>query len=110
MDLSESTNSTIYELGLEEPFTIAWTIDIVDLRTFKIELEFNYPKLISLDGLDPDKLKFRLLKPDFFVGFDSQVPAKILPGQRNYYDRVGFVSKLNGGSTARPGLAQLEEV
>ena len=75
MDLSETTNSTLYELDLANRFTINWTIDILDLRKFKIELEFNYPNLISSDGLDPDRVNFKILKPDFFVGYNSKVPA-----------------------------------
>ena len=75
MDLSETTNSTLYELDLTDQFTINWTIDILDLRKFKIELEFNYPNLISSDGLDPDRINFKILKPDFFVGYNSEAPA-----------------------------------
>ena len=78
LDLSESTNSALYELDQE--ININWSIEVIDLSKFKIEMQFEPPELVSADGLEPDKLKFRLLKPEAFKGLKSFKPAVILPG------------------------------
>ena len=64
LETSESTNSTLYEL--EKAIKINWSIEVIDLSKFKIKLELEPPELVSADGLDPDILKFRLLKPEAF--------------------------------------------
>ena len=78
LELSESTNSTLYEL--EKDIQIYWSIEVVDLSKFKIKIRIEPPELVSADGLDPDLLKFRLLKPEAFQGLNNQKAAVILPG------------------------------
>ena len=78
---------------------------MIDLSKFKIELQLEPPELVSADGLDPDILKFRLLKPEAFQGLKSFKPAVILPGQTNYLEEIGYVVKLNGES-GKPGPYQ----
>ena len=44
---------------------------MIDLRKFKIKLQIEPPELVSADGLDPDILKFRMLRPEEFKGIKS---------------------------------------
>ena len=78
LELSESTNSTLYEI--EKDIQIHWSIEVVDLSKFKIKIQIEPLELVSADGLDPDILKFRLLKPEAFKGLNNQKSAVILPG------------------------------
>ena len=61
LELGETTNSTLYEEDVQ--IEIYWKVLIEDLRNFKLELDFNHPNLVSTDGLDPDKILFKFLKP-----------------------------------------------
>ena len=61
MELSETTNSTLYEEDVK--IEIYWKVIIEDLKNFKLKLDFNHPNLVSTDGHDPDKILFKFLKP-----------------------------------------------
>ena len=78
LELSESTKSILYELDKE--IQINWSIEVEGLSNFKIKLRIDPPEVVSVDGLDPDKIKFQLLQPEAFKGLKSFKPSIILPG------------------------------
>ena len=73
-----------------------WNITSYTSQGIQFDLSFTDPTSVSTNGMNPDKIYFKVLRPEVFIGNETRKASEVFPNQRNYFDSVGFVSRLKG--------------
>ena len=101
-EASDATKSALYEKDVKQ-IDVEWSIQIDSSNKLKIKFFFSPSDLVSLDGLDPDKIRVDVFAPKMFIGNITGLPSEILPEQENYSDGDGFMITRVGGVSGRAG-------